>query len=87
MPASRIISEAQAFGAEIIGLSGLLTLAFDPMKKVVDAIKENGMMNNCKVIIGGCQVDKQVQMYTGADAFVTDAVAGVNICKKWLGRE
>ena len=79
----KIVAEAQAFGAEIIGLSGLLTLAFDPMKKVIE-MKKKQMNNKCKVIIGGNQMDKQVQIYTGADAFATDAVAGVNICKSWV---
>jgi 5-methyltetrahydrofolate--homocysteine methyltransferase len=37
------------------------------------------------VIIGGAQLDEQVCKYIGADAFVTDAVAGVNKCKEWMG--
>lgn len=81
----KIVSEAESFGADIVGLSGLLTLAFDPMKNVITALKEKGLKDKCKVIIGGSQMDEQVKAYTGADAFATDAVAGVNICKKWLG--
>ena len=84
VPIEKIISEAEAFGADIIGLSGLLTLAFDPMKKVVDVLTEKGLRDKYKVLIGGGQLDEQVCKYTGADAFVTDAVAGIGICKKWL---
>jgi len=84
VPIGTIIDEAEAFGAEIIGLSGLLTLAFEPMKKVVDALNERGLRDKYKVIIGGGQLDEQVRTYTGADAFVTDAVAGVNLCKSWV---
>ena len=84
VPIGTIISEAESFGADIIGLSGLLTLAFEPMKKVVDALTEKGLRDKYKVLIGGGQLDEQVRAYTGADAFVTDAVAGVNLCKTWL---
>ncbi len=84
VPIGTIVDEAEAFGADIIGLSGLLTLAFDPMKKVVDTLSERGLRDKYKVLIGGGQLDEQVRGYTGADAFVTDAVAGVNLCKTWM---
>ena len=84
VPAETIIAEAQAFGADVIGLSGLLTLAFDPMKAVVDKLKEQGLRDKIKVIIGGGQMDEQVCNYVGADAYVTDAVVGVNYVKGWL---
>jgi 5-methyltetrahydrofolate--homocysteine methyltransferase len=84
VPIGTIVDEAEAFGADIIGLSGLLTLAFDPMKHVVDALKERGLRDKYKVLIGGGQLDEQVCKYVDADAFVTDAVAGVNLCKEWM---
>jgi 5-methyltetrahydrofolate--homocysteine methyltransferase len=61
-----------------------LTLAFDPMKAVVEKLKEKGLRDKVKVIIGGGQMDEQVCQYVGADAFVTDAVMGVNTVKGWL---
>ena len=84
VPIDRIISEAKEFGAQIIGLSGLLTLAFDPMKNVVERLEQEGIRDTVKVIIGGGQMDDQICRYVGADAFVTDAVAGISLCKSWL---
>jgi 5-methyltetrahydrofolate--homocysteine methyltransferase len=86
VPADKIIAEAMDFGADIIGLSGLLTLAFDPMRQVVEKLKAQGKRQQIKVLIGGGQMDEQVCSYVGADAFVTDAVAGVNCCKTWLAK-
>ena len=85
VPGDRIIAEAEAFGADINGLSGLLSLVFDPMKKIVEALKAQGLRDKYKVIIGGGQMDDKACAYIGADAFTTDAIAGVNICKAWLG--
>ncbi len=84
VPIDKIIEEATAFGADIIGLSGLLTLAFEPMKAVVDKLKEKGLNGKIKVLIGGAQMDEQVCKYVGADAFVNDAVIGVKYVKAWL---
>lgn len=80
----RIISEAREFGADIIGLSGLLTLAFDPMKELVEELEAEGLRHKIKVIIGGGQMDAQVRDYVGADAFVVDAVSGIKFCKEWV---
>ncbi len=85
VPVETIIKEAEDFGADVIGLSGLLTLAFEPMKKVVDSLTEKGLRDKFKVIIGGGQMDEQVCSYVGADSFVTDAVAGIKNIKSWLG--
>ena len=51
----------------VVGLSGLLTLAFDSMKKTVDAIVAAGLRDQVKIMVGGAPVDRQVQDYTGAD--------------------
>ena len=80
----KIIDAARDFKPNVIGLSGLLTLAFDPMKAFVDKLKNEGLREDCKVIIGGAQMDQHVCDYVGADAWVTDAVAGVNQSKAWL---
>ncbi len=83
VPVDRIVAEAKDFGADVVGLSGLLTLAFDPMKEVVEKMKAEGL-DDIKVIIGGGQMDDQVCQYVGADAWVIDAVSGINLCKKWV---
>lgn len=79
-----IIAEAAEFKADIIGVSGLLTLAFDPMKALVDKLKDAGLRDKYKVIIGGAQIDENVCQYVGADAFSTDAITGISYCKEWV---
>lgn len=86
VPIDKIVAEAREFGADIVGCSGLLTLAFDPMKELVDKLEAAGLRQNIKVIIGGGQMDAQVCEYVGADAFVIDAVTGINLCKEWVSQ-
>jgi 5-methyltetrahydrofolate--homocysteine methyltransferase len=84
VPAQRFWDEYKEFQPDIIGMSGLLTLAYDSMKIVVDGLKEMGVRDQVKVIIGGGQVDEHANKYVEADAWVTDAVAGVNYALKWV---
>ncbi len=85
VPTEAFLSEAKTFQPDVIGLSGLLTLSYESMKQVVEALKETGMREKVKVIIGGGQVDEHACKYVGADAWVTDAVAGVKKSLSWVG--
>lgn len=82
VPPAKFVEAVKQSGAKIVGLSGFLTLAFDPMKYTVQALKEAGL-TDVKVMIGGGQVDEQIRQYTGADAYGKDAMAAVAIAQSW----
>jgi methylmalonyl-CoA mutase cobalamin-binding domain/chain len=69
--------------APVLGMSGLLTPSFESMRQTVEAVKEAGLRDKVKVIIGGGVVTELVQRHTGADAFTDDAMEGVEIINKW----
>jgi 5-methyltetrahydrofolate--homocysteine methyltransferase len=79
----RFVEAVNQTGAKIVGLSGFLTLAFEPMKTTVAALKAAGL-NDVKVMIGGGQIDENIRQYTGADAYGKDAMAAVAIAKNWV---
>jgi methanogenic corrinoid protein MtbC1 len=80
---AKFVKAVQETGATVVGLSGFLTLAYEPMKATVAALKEAGL--DVKVMIGGGQVDEQIRQYTGADAYGKDAMAAVALAKQWIG--
>ena len=43
------------------------------------------MRDPVKIMVGGGAVDEKVREYSGADAYGPDAVAAVNLSKKWIG--
>ncbi len=86
VPPARFVEAARLKEAQIVALSGFLTLAYDPMKATVDALKAAGM-NDVKVMIGGGQIDAQIKDYTGADAYGKDAMTAVKLAKNWIGGE
>jgi methanogenic corrinoid protein MtbC1 len=69
---------------DIVGMSGLLTLAFDAMKLTVEVISEAGLRDTVKIIIGGGPIDEKVCLYTGADAWANDVIKGVSQAKQWV---
>lgn len=75
------------FKPSVVGLSGLLTLAFNSMKETVRAIEEAGLRQEVRIMVGGGQVTEKVMEYTGADAFGPDAPSGVRLARKWIGGE
>jgi methanogenic corrinoid protein MtbC1 len=81
---ARFVEAVRQTGAKIVGLSGFLTLAFDPMKDTIKALKDAGMAD-VKVMIGGGQIDEQVKEFTGADAWGKDAMTAVTLAKEWTG--
>ncbi len=84
VPPAKFVESVKANNAAIVGLSGFLTLAYDPMKATVQALKAEGL-DTVKVMIGGGQIDEQIRQYTGADAFGRDAMAAVSLAKQWVG--
>ena len=82
VPPAKFVETVKQTGAKIVGLSGFLTLAFDPMKFTVQALKEAGL-TDVRIMIGGGQIDENIRQYTGADAYGKDAMAAVAIAKSW----
>jgi len=85
VPVETFVEKTKEFQPQVVGLSGFLTLAFDSMKKTVEALEKAGLRNGVKVMIGGGQIDDVVCKYVRADAYGKDAVAAVNLSRKWIG--
>ncbi len=69
VPAARFVDTLKESGATVLGLSGLLTLAFDSMKETVKAVAAAGMRDKVKIMVGGGPVDGNVCKAVGADAW------------------
>jgi 5-methyltetrahydrofolate--homocysteine methyltransferase len=85
VPPEKFVEAIKEFGPKVVGMSGLLTLAYDSMKETVDAISEAGLRDGIKIMIGGGQMSQKVCEYAGADAYGKDALEGVALAKKWIG--
>ncbi len=85
VPRQKFVDAINEFQPQVVGMSGLLTLAYDAMKNTVAAIAEAGLRDKVKIMIGGGGMSEEVREYAGADAYGADAMAAVNLSKEWTG--
>ncbi|MBA3028237.1 MAG: cobalamin-binding protein [Desulfobacteraceae bacterium] len=83
VPADVFIDTLEQSGARILGLSGLLTVAYDSMKDTMNRLTTKGLRTSIKVMVGGGAMTDKVREYIGADAMGADAQAAVSICDRW----
>ena len=71
-------------GAQVIGMSALLTTTMNNMGKTVQALQESGLRDQVKVIIGGAPVTDAYAQQIGADAFAPDASSATRAVRELL---
>jgi len=77
VPPSKLIDQVKKDGANVVGLSGILTFSLKPMQETVNLLEEAGLRDKVKVIIGGLPVDERWRELVGADSFSDDAYEGL----------
>jgi methanogenic corrinoid protein MtbC1 len=78
-----VVRKAIELRPDILGLSGLLTVATEGMKATIGAVREaGGPMGSLPIIIGGGIVDEQTCSWTGADLWANDASRGVQLIRE-----
>jgi 5-methyltetrahydrofolate--homocysteine methyltransferase len=82
VPPEKFIQSAKENGAQVIGMSALLTTTMMQMKSTVEKIKAEGL--NVKTVIGGAPVTAEFAKQIGADGFAPDAASAVSTIKEVL---
>jgi corrinoid protein of di/trimethylamine methyltransferase len=80
---SDILAKAQEVGADIVGLSALLTTTMVKQKEVIDEATKRGM--KVKVMVGGAPVTREWVQKIEADGYSEDAIGAVNVAKELMG--
>jgi trimethylamine corrinoid protein len=80
----KFVQEIRAFQPSVVGMSGLLTVAYESMRRTVQAIDAAGLRGQVKIMIGGGQIRENICAFAGADAYGKDAIAAVNLTKDWM---
>ena len=83
--ADKFIAKAEEVGADVIGMSALLTTTMREQTRVIEALKEAGVRDKYKVIVGGGASTQQWADKIGADAYAEDANDGVRKINQLIG--
>ncbi len=77
----RFVSAIIDDGAQVVGMSALVTTNMLSMKETMDAIVEAGVRDRAKIIIGGAPVTQEYADRIGADAYAEDAAIAVDVVR------
>ncbi|MCP4760458.1 MAG: hypothetical protein GY870_01670 [archaeon] len=83
VPVNKFAEEVTKNNPDVVGMCGLLTIAYDSMKDTITAIRKAGFTG--KIMVGGGATDQKVCDYVGADGYGADATDAVTLSKQWLG--
>ena len=81
----RFIEKAEAVGAGIICLSALLTTTMTNQKRLIGLLREKGLRDKYKVLVGGAPASRKWADEIGADGYAENAVAAVKLVRLMSG--
>ncbi|HEY73312.1 MAG: cobalamin-binding protein [Chloroflexi bacterium] len=85
VPTEVFVAKIRETGANLLGLSALLTTTMTVQRDVIEALEEAGIRDQVKVIIGGAPVNQEWADTIGADGYADDAVGAIELAKQLVG--
>ena len=85
IPSETFIEKAREIKPHIVAMSALLTTTMVHMKDVIDGLKEAGLRDQIKIIIGGAPITRAFAAEIGADGTAPDAVTAADLARELLG--
>lgn len=71
---------------DIVGMSALLTTTAPRMKSVIEALRNAGLRDKVKVMVGGAILNQRLADEYGADGYAPDAASAARLAKMFLGK-
>ena len=84
VPTANFLKEVKYQEAEILALSSLYTPTRLAMKDIIQALKEQGIRDKIKVMVGGAPIDQAFCDLIGADGYAPDAPQAVKVAKSLI---
>jgi corrinoid protein of di/trimethylamine methyltransferase len=85
VPVERFTDKAREVGADIVGVSALLTTTMAGQRTVIEALAAAGLRPQVKVMVGGAPVTRGWAEQIGADGYSEDAVGAVALARQLVG--
>ena len=87
VPGEKFASTAREVGADIVGVSALLTTTMRNQKGVIEALEKAGLRSQVKVMVGGAPVSRVWAEQIGADGYAKDAMSAVALARELMGQK
>ncbi|MDR2418712.1 MAG: corrinoid protein [Treponema sp.] len=80
----KVIDAIKTSGAKVVCLSALLTTTMMAQKDMIDAIKQAGLRDQVKIMVGGAPVTQNFADEIGADSYTSDAASAAEACRAFF---
>jgi 5-methyltetrahydrofolate--homocysteine methyltransferase len=77
----KIVAAIREYHPKMLGLSALLTTTMPMIKTTIDTVKEGGLRDQVKILVGGAPVDQGFADEVGADGYAPDASTATQLAK------
>ena len=86
VPVKKFVEAVKEHQPDVVAMSALLTITAMEQKNVVEALKEAGVRDTVKVIVGGGAISDAFAASIGANGYDPTAPGGVTLCRRLLGK-
>ncbi len=80
------VDAIRKYRASIVVMEGTMSFATDSMRRTIEAIEAAGLREQVKILLGGNGINQETAHQIGADAYSSDFISGVALCKRWAER-
>ena len=87
VPLDAFVEKAKEVDADIIAMSTLMTTTMSGMGTVIEKLKEAGIRDRVKVMVGGSPISRKFADEIGAEGYSVNAVEAVAVAKQLVGIE
>ncbi len=86
VPTADFINAVKTTGPDILGMSALLTTTAPRMKSVIEALRQEGLRDKVKVMVGGAILNQRLADEYGADGYAPDAASATRLARTLIER-
>ncbi|MEM0006180.1 MAG: corrinoid protein [Ignisphaera sp.] len=84
VPPSKFVEAIKQYSPDIVGMSALMTTTMLKQRETIEAIKQAGLRDRVKIVVGGAPTTEEWAREIGADGWAPDAISAVELVKKLL---
>jgi 5-methyltetrahydrofolate--homocysteine methyltransferase len=87
VPPQKFVEAVKQYKPDVVGMSALLTTSMLKQRETIEAIKQAGLRDKVKIVIGGAPTTEEWAKEIGADGWAPDAFSAVQLIKRLFGIE
>jgi 5-methyltetrahydrofolate--homocysteine methyltransferase len=81
VPPETVVEAIRQNNPNLLGLSALLTTTMPMIQTTIDEVKDSGLRDQVKIMVGGAPIDQEFAEEVGADGYAPDASSATNLAK------